>query len=121
MKKSLKNSFHEDEKKHLNDFFNDNLRKNIDPFNRKTSKQIQHENEQHKRHKQFENIVQLEQMKQLEEWNDLQLESILYDSNNERIEKTGTEESKFHENIIRKENLLFLIESEEGDHFGCFI
>ena len=48
MKKSLKNSFHEDEKKHLSDSFKNNLMKNINPFNRKTSKQIQHENEQRK-------------------------------------------------------------------------
>ena len=97
------------------------MKENIKSFKRKTIEEEQQEINQNKRYNELKDVMTLEEIKQLEEWTDLPIDSIVYDSNTEGIEKCGYEGSKFQNNILNKENLIFYIESEEGDRFGYFM
>ena len=66
-------------------------------------------------------IFSLEEMKQLEEWTDLPIDSIVYDSNTEGIENCGYAGSQFQDSVLNKNNLIFFIEGEEGERFGYFM
>ena len=69
----------------------------------------------------FKDILTLEQMQRIEEWCDILIDNIVYDSNTENWDVIGNEGSKFHDCVNEKENLIFLIETEDGDKFGLYM
>ena len=68
-------------------------------------------------------ILQLEEMRKIEEWSDLLVDSILFDSlcDNWKQRSVFTIGSVLEEKIIGKEQVLFLIETEEGNKLGIYI
>ena len=57
------------------------------------------------------------EQKQLEEWTGVKCSNVIFDSN---IDNWKQYESVFNERIIGKKQLVFLIESEDGDKFGYY-
>ena len=94
---------------------------NDDIFKRKTIEEEEKERNQLKTHEKLKDIITLEEMKRLEEWTDIPIDSIVYDSNTEGIENCGYEGSTFQNSVLNKENIIFYFESEEGDRFGYFM
>ena len=97
------------------------MKENIKSFKRKTIEEEQQEINQNKRYNELKDVMTLEEIKQLEELTDLPIDSIVYDSNTEGIEKCGYEGSTFQNSVLNKENVIFYFESEEGDRFGYFM
>ena len=82
----------------------------------KTIEEEQHEKDLMKLNDELKESLKFEEMKQLEELVDLPIERIIFDSETE-----GNEGSEFQESVMNKNNLIFFIESEEGDRFGVFL
>ena len=55
---------------------------------------------------------------QIEKWTKLKMKEIIFDS---KIHNWNLQECNFHEKIFNKQNLLFLIETDENIKFGGFI
>ena len=88
---------------------------------RKTIEEEQKRIEQNKRSEHFKDVLTNEQLKYIEEWTNLPILDIVYNSREESWDIIGNEGSHFQENIISKNNLFFYIETEEGDKFGLYV
>ena len=62
-------------------------------------------------------VVKEEHQKQLEEWTELKCSNILFDSN---IDDWTEDTSVLNERIIRKKQIVFLIEDEDNEIFGYY-
>ena len=107
-------------KKCLKEVMNDSLKSNFKSFKRKTIEEEDKENELIKRHQQFKDILKLDETKQLEEWIDLPIDRIIYDSNSEDWSIIGREESVFQQSIEGKENLIFILQNKKLK-IGCYV
>ena len=63
-------------------------------------------------------VVKEEHQKQLEEWTELKCSNILFDSN---IDDWTEDTSVLNERIIRKKQIVFLIEDEDNEIFGYYL
>ena len=61
--------------------------------------------------------LDIKQVKQLEEWTDLECSDVLFDSN---IDNWSDNTSVLNEKIIGKKQLAFIIEDEDGEIFGYY-
>ena len=104
---SIKSIENNEEKNAMHKSMKDSLKRNIQGFNKKTLREEKKESEQEKQYKQFTDIFTFEQFKQIEEWCNLSMSEIVFDSNNETWDIIGNEGSHFQENIISKNNLFF--------------
>ena len=60
----------------------------------------------------------VKEKEQLEEWTDLEFESVIFDS---RLHTMNWNDSEFDKRIFGKEKLVFMIRDTEGNVFGAFI
>ena len=67
--------------------------------------------------KTYDEIISDNHKKQLEEWTSLKCSDILFDSN---IDNWDYKTSILNERIIRKKQLAFVIEDEDGEIFGYY-
>ena len=86
-------------------------------------KQLQKEKEDHlnkQREINFEKMKQknIKEFKQLEQWIGLQCYELLFDSN---IDDWSIDKSTFDDKIIGKNQLVFFIENERNEKFGCYL
>ena len=63
--------------------------------------------------------VNFEEVQQIEQWTKKTCSELIYDSNRDGYPREGT--SKFSEKVVKKENLLFIVEDEEGNKFGEYV
>ena len=64
------------------------------------------------------NCLNVEQIKQLEEWTRLKCGEVLFDSNKDNWAENT---SVFNDRIIGKKQIVFLVESEDGEQFGYYL
>ena len=70
------------------------------------------------RHKEIFEILNFDEMKQIEEWTNLHVDTMLFNSEKD---DWSMKTSVFDEKIKNKSNLIFLIEDFDGNKFGVFI
>ena len=63
-------------------------------------------------------IIREENIKQIEEWTHLSYEDVVFDTS---IDQWSKGNSNFSQKLLGKENLVFLIQDEKKNEFGCYV
>jgi hypothetical protein len=106
MKTSLRETKNDKLKKTLKQSFRSSIEKDIESFNSKSLKEHKINLDQQKRFDQLKDIFTLQQIEKIEQWVDLQIGEVVYDTNMEEWEIIGKEGSIYQSSLLGKEKLL---------------
>ena len=64
-------------------------------------------------------MLDVDDIKQIEEWTNLQLSEVIYDTERDGYPKNGT--TTFGDKVMNRNDLIFLIEDYDGNKFGEYL